>query len=689
MHRMRTESDMNFLTSAERDPSALMLALLFATAGSCLTIDFVSRVHRTGRSRLNWLAIISIICGTSSWSTMVLVVLARGASFVPETLFSSLLGSLAFSTLGFVIALRRASNLSGEIGGALIGLGNIISLNVILKAAGLGIELPEGIDLVTGGYTASACLVACAFSVAVRTDRRSTRAVGSLLLVASLAVLVLMALPAQVTTPEFGGAGRTIILSSVAVIMSAILGTALATYNIEHHSRVDAIDTLRNYAAVDSLTGLSNRDALKRHISHLVDTTDRATCKFTVLAFNLNRFRLVNDVHGSEAGDHILKTVAGRLQAALGPSEFVARVSGDEFYAVKSGIHRKADAVAFATKLLEIVREPIQWKTSKLDITARIGAALFPNNAESVDELIGQADIAMCRAQTTSDDEVIFFDPSVDKAKRDLNALSIDLRKAIDDKEFEIYFQTQHSATTRQLIGFEALIRWHHPIRGMVSPADFIPLAEKTGMIHEIGAWVIRETCLQAARWDESIKVAVNVSANQIMRNDLPEIVYDAITRSGIDPKRLELEITESGIVADERHALAILNRIKALGCSIAMDDFGTGFSSLSTFKKFPFDKIKIDRAFISDLATNKQSNAIVNATVGVGRPLNIRVLAEGVEDQEQLAILTELGCDEVQGYYFGRPVPVHEADNLLRAARLAQQAGAARNVVEFKASNR
>ncbi|MBY3432952.1 EAL domain-containing protein [Rhizobium laguerreae] len=679
---------MDFLISAERDPSALALALLFATIGTYLTVDFMSRVHRgNSLSRLNWLFIISIICGTSSWATTVLVVLAKGASFAPATLFGSLLCSLGFSTLGIVVSLRRANKIGGEIGGALISVGNIVALNIIMQAAGLSLEFPGGI--VTGGYAASVCMGAGGFSVAIRTDRRSTPAVSTLLLISSLAILVLTALPPHIETAGVLGAGRDIVLPSVVVIMSAVLGTALATYNIEHQSRVDAMDTLRNYAAIDSLTGLSNRDTLKRHISDLVDTTDRATAKFTVLAFNLNRFRLVNDVHGSEAGDHILKTVAGRLESALCPNEFVARVSGDEFYAVKSGIHRKADAVAFANKLLEIVREPIQWKNSKLDITARIGAALFPNSAESVDELIGQADIAMCRAQTTTDEEVIFFDPSVDKAKRDLNALSIDLRKAIDDKEFEIYYQTQHSATTRQLIGFEALIRWHHPVRGMISPADFIPLAEKTGMIHEIGAWVIRETCLQASRWDASIKVAVNVSANQIMRNDLPEIVHDAIARSGIDPKRLELEITESGIVADERHALSILNRIKALGCSIAMDDFGTGFSSLSTFKKFPFDKIKIDRAFISDLATNKQSYAIVNATVGVGRPLNIRILAEGVEDQEQLAILTELGCDEVQGYYFGRPIPVHEADDLLRAARLAQQTGAASNVVEFKVGNR
>lgn len=679
---------MDFLTSAARDPSSLLLAILFATVGSLFTVDFMSRIHRgTGIARLNWLFIIAIICGTSSWATQVLAVQMAGAALLPGALLVPLLANLAFTTAGLAIALRKSGSIHVEFGGALVGFGNVACLNLLMKVAGLGLWPPVGFD-VAASYLACVCMSAGAFSVAVRTDRRFTQVIGSALLIAALGTLAYVALPSDSET-VIAGAGRDIVITSVVVIMSAVFGTALATYNIEHQSRLSAIEALRNYSVIDSLTGISNRDALKTHIAELIDTTDRATAKFAVVAFNLNRFRLVNDVHGSEAGDHILKTVAGRLQAALGPNEFVARVSGDEFYAVKAGIHRKADAVAFANKMLEIVREPVQWKTAKLDISARIGAALFPNTSESVEDLIGQADLAMCRAQATTDEEVIFFDPMVDKAKRDLNALSIDLRKAIEDNEFEIYYQPQHSATTRQLIGFEALIRWHHPLRGMISPADFIPLAEKTGMIHEIGAWVIRESCLQASRWDASIKVAVNVSANQIMRNDLPEIVQDAIARSGIDPRRVELEITESGIVADERHALAILNRIKSLGCSIAMDDFGTGFSSLSTFKKFPFDKIKIDRAFISDLATSRQSNAIVNATVGVGRPLNIKVLAEGVEDQEQLAILTEIGCDEVQGFFFGRPVPAHEADALLRATRQSHHVVAASNVVEFKVGGR
>lgn len=665
---------MDFLSDPSTNLTALILAVVFSGIGCFLAVDFMSRTHRgSSVSRLNWLFIVSIVYGTSSWASQVMLFEAVRVVFSPSALFGALLAMIFFSVAGFSLALSKVGGKFIEVGGAIIGLGNIVALNLIVLAAGGHVRIPDGYDVVSAAYFTCVALSVIAFSVASRTSLRSTHAASALIMVLGIAALVVGGMPHAGLSLSVG-AGAEIIVPSVSVIMAAVLGTALAAYNIENQSRLEAINTIKDLSVIDSLTSLSNREGLKTRIAELIDTTDRSTAKVAVLAFNLNRFRLINDVHGSEAGDLILKTVASRLTAALGPSEFIARVSGDEFYAVKAGIHRKADAVAFASKLLEIVHEPIFYKTVRLDVSARIGGALFPNTGDKVDDLMGQADIAMCRAGATSAEGVVIFDPAIDKAKRDLNALSIDLRKAIDDEEFELYYQPQHATDTRQLIGFEALIRWNHPLKGMVSPADFIPLAEKTGMINEIGAWVIRESCIRAAGWASSIKVAVNVSANQIMRHDLPDIVYDAIARSGIDPSRLELEITESGIINDERHAISILNRLKALGCSIAMDDFGTGFSSLSTFKKFPFDKIKIDRAFISDLATNKQSSAIVNAAMSVGRSLGITVLAEGVEDEEQLAILEQIKCDEVQGYFFGRPVPVHEAEALLREARLAPQ---------------
>lgn len=685
---------MNIQMLAANDISSLFLAVLFSLVGCYLATDFMSRTQKgNSLSRLNWLFIVAIIYGASSWASMTMIFQSYDATFDPSILFGGLLASLLFAVSGFAITLRKESNMLTEVGGAVIGLGNIVCWYIVAASSGIVFQSPL-LDL-NVFVLSSVALSVIGFSVATRTSRRISHVGAAAIMVAAIGLVAFgMRFEYLGLTPllDFARAGKETVGPSVVVIMSAVFGAALAAYNIEHQSRLSAIAALKNLSVIDSLTGLSNRAALKAHIAKLTETTDRNTTKFAVLAFNLNRFRLINDVHGSEAGDLILKTVASRLTAALAPNEFIARVGGDEFYAVKAGIHRKADAEAFADKLLEIVRESIHFKASKLDITARIGGSLFPNNSDDVEELIGQADIAMCRSGTTRQEEVIFFDPAIDKARRDMNALAIDLRKAIDDGEFEIYYQPQHDVSTRALIGFEALIRWNHPLKGMISPADFIPLAEKTGMINEIGAWVIRESCRQAARWGDSIKVAVNVSANQIMRNDLPDIVEEALASSGIDPSRLELEITESGIINDERHAFAILNRLKVLGCALAMDDFGTGFSSLSTFKKFPFDKIKIDRSFISDLATNKQSFAIVCATIGVGLPLGIKVLAEGVEDEEQLAILADKKCHEVQGYLFGRPVQVHEADAILREQRMtvrAQPEAFGGKIIEFKASSR
>jgi diguanylate cyclase (GGDEF)-like protein len=671
------EHGMTFPTTVTTEASSAALALVFCAVGSYFAVDFMARMHRgNGLSRLNWLFIVSIIHGASAWATQVLVADVAGGGrigFDPALLFSALVVMLAFSTLGFALATAKAGSWTLEAGGAVLGAGQIVCYHAVAAACGHFPALPMSYDGTASSFALSMTFSAAATSVSARTARsHSTVAAAALLVLSAVVLLGGAAWPAfAVFSTEGVGAGRAIVVPSVVVIMSAVLGTALATYNIENQSRREAVETLRNLSMVDGLTGLANREGLKAHIALLAETTDKVTGKFAVFAFNLNRFRLVNDVHGSQAGDYILETVAGKLTAALGPGEFLSRVSGDEFYAVKSACHRKGDAQAFAAKLLEILREPIQWKSSRLEVSASIGGALFPADAESAEELIGKADLAMHRAKLAKSEEAVFFDPDIDRLQRDKNQLAVDLRMAIKNKEFEVHFQPQHSAADRRLVGFEALIRWRHPERGMISPMSFIPLAEETGMIVEIGSWVILESCMQAARWRSPLKLAVNVSAIQITRNDLPDIVARALASSGLDPRRLELEITESGLVADEHHAVATLNRLRALGCTVAMDDFGTGYSSLSMFKKIPFDKIKIDRAFISDLATNTQSLAIVNATIAVGRTLDCKVLAEGVEDERQLAILNEAGCNEVQGYFFGKPVPAADAEAIINDSLL------------------
>lgn len=452
--------------------------------------------------------------------------------------------------------------------------------------------------------------------------------------------------------------GQDPLAIGAAVIATASASFAVADYRLQMKNK--------KLLSFDSLTGLPSGIALNSHIGNLIKSTNKRDQKFAVLSVSINFFRRVNEAHGREAGDFLLQEISKRISSCLEGGEFIARTSGVGFYAVKTNTYRRSDTDDFASKILEVIKEPVIWCGTKIDVSASVGSTVFPTDCLTVEELIRNSETAMFRAKLSKKNKAVPFNADIDRNNRDLSALSIEMRKAIDDGEFEVYYQPQNSVEDGGLVGFEALIRWNHPTRGMVSPAHFIPLAEETGMITEIGAWVLHESCLHASNWDLGLTVSVNVSAIQITRSDLPSIVTSALKKSGLSPSRLELEITESGLVDDEKHALKVLGEIKAMGCSIAMDDFGTGYSSLSSFKRFPFDKIKIDRAFVMDLQTNNQSMAIVNATIAVGKTLNIKVLAEGVEQEEELTILKAAGCDEVQGYYFGRPVPYSEVEDII-----------------------
>jgi predicted signal transduction protein with EAL and GGDEF domain len=347
------------------------------------------------------------------------------------------------------------------------------------------------------------------------------------------------------------------------------------------------------------------------------------------------------------------------LRAAAGEA-FLARLGGDEFSLIATGGPQPASAEALADRLLATVANDIDVDGQNLRIGLSIGVAIYPVDGKDATTLVGNADAALYRAKADGRGTIRFFESDMDKRLRERRALQHDLRSALERHELTLHYQPQ-ALIGGDIIGFEALLRWQHPYRGLVPPATFIPLAEESGLIVAIGEWVLREACREAASWSHPLVIGINLSPVQFRHGDLPGLVHSVLLETGLDPKRLELEITEGVMIGDFSRAVSILRRLKSLGVRIAMDDFGTGYSSLSYLQAFPFDKIKIDQAFISNLERNPQSATIVRAVIGLARGLDVPVVAEGVETEHQLAFLSVEACDKVQGFLVGRPRPIED----------------------------
>lgn len=425
---------------------------------------------------------------------------------------------------------------------------------------------------------------------------------------------------------------------------------------------------IAHLARNDSLTGLPNRASFLEFLSKQTGD-DNVRHKVALLALDLDRFKEVNDVHGHAAGDQLLVRIGERMKACLKPGEFIARLGGDEFVAVMQ-IDKREDALGLADRLRVAIVEPVDLGHAEVSCGASVGIAIWPDDAIEPSTLINDADLAMYRAKASLTTDVCFYEEEMDKAVRERRRLIRQLREALDQDQFSLNWQVQASAETGEVTGYEVLLRWIQPDGTFVSPAEFIPLAEESGLILPIGEWVLRKACAEAALWDEPHKIAVNLSPIQLGHVDLPRLVHQILMETGLAPHRLELEITETAMIADLDRTTHILRQLKLLGVSIAMDDFGTGYSSLSTLRAFPFDKIKLDRSFMSELDGGPQSAAIIRAVLALGESLDIPVLAEGVETLEQLSFLRAQGCDEVQGYLLGRPKPI--ADSQLQDEALS-----------------
>jgi len=415
----------------------------------------------------------------------------------------------------------------------------------------------------------------------------------------------------------------------------------------------------------DALTDLPNRVLFQEKIDEALLRVSRGD-QIAVLSLDLDRFKPVNDTLGHGVGDELLRRVAERLRKCARESDTVARLGGDEFAIIQPFGEQPTGATSLAARIVEAMSEPFWIGDHHIEIGTSIGVAVAPADGETADDLLKNCDLALYRAKSDGRGVYRFFEPEMDAKMRKRRELEMDLRAALANHEFELFYQPLVDVAKSKVVGFEALLRWRNPARGLVPPADFIPLAEEIGLIGPIGAWVLKEACAQALIWHDDIKVAVNLSPIQFKSERLVLDVAAALGTSGLAPNRLELEITETVMLHDTDATLAMLREIKKLGVSIAMDDFGTGYSSLSYLRKFPFDKIKIDQSFVREISDAEESMAVVRAVVGLGSSLGMLTIAEGVETPEQLRTLRAEGCTLAQGYLFSAAVPADQIGGLL-----------------------
>ena len=428
---------------------------------------------------------------------------------------------------------------------------------------------------------------------------------------------------------------------------------------------------LRHLATHDALTGLPNRVLLDDRLQQAIAHADRDMRAFAVLICDLDRFKLINDSLGHRAGDELLQEVARRLSTVVRTADTVARFGGDEFVLIGTSIADADDAAGLASRVMDVLQAPVRIAAIDIHTSPSIGIAMYPDDGTTTQALLARADAAMYSAKQHGRGNFRRYSPGMHAGTEDRVQLESDLHNALASNQLALYYQPKVDTRTGEVRSAEALIRWLHPTRGVVSPADFIPLAEECGLIGAIGSWVVREACRQARAWQNEgvppLRVSVNLSASQFRDSGLVDSIRSALDDAGLEARYLEVELTESAVMSDPEQSIAILEQLSVMGVLVSVDDFGTGYSSMSYLRRFPIDKLKIDRVFIDEIVSRPEDASIVRAIVSLAHSLRLKVVAEGVETPAQLDFLKMTGCDEYQGYHFSRPLPAADFESLMR----------------------
>ncbi|VIO79743.1 putative signaling protein [Bradyrhizobium ivorense] len=457
-----------------------------------------------------------------------------------------------------------------------------------------------------------------------------------------------------------------LLVAALVVVYGTVLLRGVFVNAFEFRRRIIAQHEAERTVRQDSLTHLPNRVAFNEALDGALKRLDRSGEEFAVLMLDLDRFKEVNERFGRPAGDEFLVQVAARLQRCTRASEHVARIGGDEFALIMSNLARPEDALAIAERFVAAFADPFVVEGYEVTGATSVGIVLAPRDGNTPHDLLKHVDTALYRAKKSGPGTICFFEASDDTSARERRALQHDLEHAIEADELFLVYQPFLDIRQGRITGFEALLRWQHPVRGLIPPSVFIPIAEESGLIHQLGEWVVRRACAMLARWPDGIRIAVNFSAVQFQNVGILQTIVEALAEAKVAPDRLEIEITESMLISKYGAAPAILNSLLELGLTVALDDFGTGFSSLTYLRKLPFSRIKIDQSFIRDMLTQPDCAAIVKSVIGLAQELKIGVVAEGVETVDQLEYLRQTSCDEVQGYLIGRPMSASEIASML-----------------------
>jgi len=666
------------------DPWLVVLAVIVCCVGAFAIAQMFGRAQVTsGVQRIGWLFLTAVGAGATIWCTHFVAMIAFKAG-VPVTLdpvltIGSLIVAIVGTGIGFGIATWRHSLIHSIVGGALVG-----AAIATMHFAGMAAYRVDGIVTWRGGYVVAAIICAVVFGAAALSALGSEKlgryriVTGSLLLVTAIATLHFVAMtalritPLQLSPSALDSRQMQALGLATAMVGLVVIAAGVFAAMIDRWTRTDAMQRLHHMAMNDALTGLPNRASFQQELTRQLVGARAGGAQVGVVAVDLNRFKEINDIHGHKAGDDVLVLLAQRMRNEMGHDDSVARLGGDEFVAI-TRFDDRAKLVAFANRITTALNEPLSIGAFAARVGASIGVATYPHDASDAETLTNNADLAMFRAKNQGMVAPCYYDAPLDEAIRDRRELANDLRIAIEGDMLEVHYQVQSSVTTNAVTGYEALVRWTHPERGAISPTVFIPIAEENGLILMLGEWVLRRACTDAVGWAHETKVAVNVSPLQLAHGELPRLFHEVMLETGLPPRRLEIELTESAIMTNRTQALHVLRQIKALGVGVALDDFGTGYSSLETLRAFPFDKIKLDRLFAAELESSPQATAIIRAVLALGKSLSIPVLAEGIETEQQLEVLRREGCDEAQGFLLGYP-------QLQTASTLAERAPVAKN---------